>query len=213
MKWFANFLRWLLIGNSPGPAPVFVDYDERDEYESGKSAPDIDESVSDEIDVVDESTTAGEELEEAMIDWSMATYIGRTDLPRGIRNNNPGNIERGRSRWKGLVTASENQDPRFAQFQTYAYGLRAMIKLMFNYYHKHDLTNVLAMINRYAPHHENDTNAYAKFVADAMGVKPTEDFEWNKQNALNLIHAMVELENGTAEFNNQKLFDIAWDMV
>ena len=45
------------------------------------------------------------------------------NIPRGIRNNNPLNIERSKSKWQGL--AEHQRDPRFAQFKSMTWGIRA----------------------------------------------------------------------------------------
>lgn len=54
------------------------------------------------------------------------------NLPRGIRNNNPGNIRWG-SDWQGLISEEERTDKSFCQFQDPVYGLRAMVKIIFTY--------------------------------------------------------------------------------
>ena len=53
--------------------------------------------------------------------------------PRGLRNNNPLNIEKtkGGNPWRGEIVPSK--DSRFAQFTTMAYGYRAAFKLLNNY--------------------------------------------------------------------------------
>ena len=52
-------------------------------------------------------------------------------LPRGLRNNNPGNIRRSKDKWQGL--RAEQTDPEFFQFEAMAYGYRALIKTLQNY--------------------------------------------------------------------------------
>ena len=54
------------------------------------------------------------------------TTPGTTSGVRGIRNNNPGNIRKGRKRiWEGEVYPGT--DPSFSQFRTMAYGVRALL--------------------------------------------------------------------------------------
>ena len=45
-------------------------------------------------------------------------------MSRGLRNNNPGNIEKNRDKFQGEIIPS--QDKRFKQFKSMAYGYRAM---------------------------------------------------------------------------------------
>ncbi len=57
------------------------------------------------------------------------------NIPRGIRNNNPLNIERSKSKWQGL--AEHQRDPRFAQFKSMTWGIRAAFKTLQSYRTKH----------------------------------------------------------------------------
>ena len=81
---------------------------------------------------------------------------------RGIRNNNPGNL-RHSSQWQGLRT--EQADPAFCQFETMAYGIRALIKTLITYHRRYGLSTVAGIIRRWAPPTENDTAAYSRAVA------------------------------------------------
>ncbi len=89
-------------------------------------------------------------------------------LPRGIRNNNPGNIRWG-SKWKGLVPEPERTDQSFCQFVDPVYGIRAIAKVMFSYRDKHGLNTVESIINRYAPPNENNTQGYIQRVRRSEG--------------------------------------------
>lgn len=55
------------------------------------------------------------------------SFYGKCTMntPRGIRNNNPGNIRWG-SDWKGLKKDGKQQDPSFCIFKTPEYGNRIM---------------------------------------------------------------------------------------
>ncbi len=54
-------------------------------------------------------------------------------LPRGVRNNNPGNIRLGIA-WNGL--APEQTDPDFCQFITPQFGIRALCIVLLTYQHE-----------------------------------------------------------------------------
>lgn len=86
---------------------------------------------------------------------------------RGLRNNNPGNIEKGAS-WQGL--RAEQTDSRFAQFTDMKFGVRAAAKVFRNYQKLYSLRTVTQLINRWAPPVENDTGAYVNAVAKRVGV-------------------------------------------
>ena len=49
---------------------------------------------------------------------------------RGIRNNNPGNIRKDGSVWRGEVAGP---DKSFKTFETMAWGIRAIYHLLNNY--------------------------------------------------------------------------------
>src|ERR1700733_12585532 len=91
-------------------------------------------------------------------------------LPRGIRNNNPGNIRKTRQIWHGEV--EPGQDLSFIQFSSMVYGIRCMAVIVGQYIHLHDLITVREIINRWAPPVENDTTAYVDDVAEDMGISP-----------------------------------------
>ena len=50
-----------------------------------------------------------------------------TPYTRGIRNNNPGNLEKRTTDWQGKVPHPQNTDSRFEQFDTIEHGLRALM--------------------------------------------------------------------------------------
>lgn len=111
---------------------------------------------------------------------------------RGLRNNNPGNIEKGQP-WYGL--AAEQPDSRFATFTKPEYGIRALGKLLLNYERLYNINTVAGIINRWAPGHENPTDAYVQFVASAAGVQPTARISVREKLPA-LVRAIIQFENG-----------------
>ena len=71
------------------------------------------------------------------------------NLPRGLRNNNPGNIRRNSDVFQGEKTSSDRE---FKQFKSMAYGYRAIFKILSNYYRNYKLDTIRKMIGRWAPH-------------------------------------------------------------
>ncbi|HCQ3021998.1 TPA: hypothetical protein OHP99_004980, partial [Escherichia coli] len=53
--------------------------------------------------------------------------------PRGIRNNNPGNLDKG-SPWQGL--AANPDEPRFCTFKDPVWGIRALAVTLITYHDK-----------------------------------------------------------------------------
>lgn len=118
--------------------------------------------------------------------------IEKTKAPRGIRNNNPGNIEfNARVQWEGQT----GTDGRFATFTRPEDGLRAVAKVLLNYQRKHGLNTVRELLTRYAPAFENDTGSYIDHVAARIGVTPDTSIDV-AANLEPLLRAIVAHENG-----------------
>lgn len=116
-------------------------------------------------------------------------------LPRGIRNNNPGNIRIGKSRWQGQ--RSVQTDSEFVEFDDAVDGLRALMRLLLVYHVKYGLDTVESLINRYAPPKENATDTYIYRVSKALGVKRTAALDLaDKKILLALARAITREENG-----------------
>ena len=115
--------------------------------------------------------------------------------PRGIRNNNPGNIRKSAIKWQGLRRTPF--DPEFAEFTKPVYGLRALMKILLTYYRKYNLNSVQSIINRWAPPHENATDHYAGHVASRLKVKRTDPLVISDPKILiALAKAITRHENG-----------------
>lgn len=121
-------------------------------------------------------------------------------LPRGIRNNNLGNIRWG-SNWQGLVPQEQRTDEDFCQFVSVSYGIRAMVKLIFTYRDKYGLNTIESIINRYAPPIENNTQGYINRVCDKLGVEPDEEIELTDEVLLLIVRAICGVENGNQYTN------------
>lgn len=88
-------------------------------------------------------------------------------LPRGMRNRNPGNIRRSATKYLGEVAPS--RDAAFKQFETMAWGYRAMFVLLDSYSRKGYRT-IRQMVSRYAPPIENHTENYIRCVSEWSGI-------------------------------------------
>lgn len=121
-----------------------------------------------------------------------------TQLPRGLRNNNPGNIRNSDSTdWKGEVESSEKKDNLFEEFEDIAHGYRALIKLLQNYRIKYGCQTIADFINRWAPRTENNTSGYISAVCREMQVPTTyiPDVE-DKTTMCAFAAAISQVENG-----------------
>lgn len=116
-------------------------------------------------------------------------------LPRGIRNNNPGNLRLGKTSWQGQK--AEQSDTSFVEFTDGISGLRALMKTLMTYQVKYGLDSVESIINRYAPPHENATDHYIHNVTRAMGIRRRDKIDLtNAAIMIMLARAIVRQENG-----------------
>jgi len=113
-------------------------------------------------------------------------------LPRGIRNNNPGNIRISGSDWRGKI----GNDGAFEKFEKMEDGVRALTILISNYYYRHGIKTVRGIINRYAPPVENQTDSYVNHVAEKAGVNPDTPLPQLEPYLRDIVEAIIYHENG-----------------
>lgn len=118
-------------------------------------------------------------------------------MSRGLRNCNPGNIRRSKVHYLGEVRPSQDSD--FKQFESMAYGYRAMFVLLDSYRRRYALNTLRQMLNRYAPPSENFTEGYIRFVSQKTGILPDEELDTrSERDMVPIISAMSEIENGVS---------------
>lgn len=116
------------------------------------------------------------------------------NLPRGLRNNNPGNIRRNSDVFQGEKTSSDRE---FKQFKSMAYGYRAIFKILSNYYRNYKLDTIRKIIGRWALENENNTNAYIKAVSDYAGIPADDPININdREQMIRIVAGMSKVENG-----------------
>lgn len=115
--------------------------------------------------------------------------------PRGLRNNNPGNIRINGDKFQGEVIPS--RDKEFKQFESMAYGYRAIFKILRNYQVNYKLNTIRQMIDRWAPENENDTGSYISVVSDRSGIPADDPIRTdNREMMIRIVGAMSRVENG-----------------
>jgi hypothetical protein len=124
------------------------------------------------------------------------------DVARGLRNNNPGNIDyHTENNWlgqTGIEDPASNGSQRFAKFNTPAYGIRAIAMLLLKYYYTYSLHNIAGMLSRWAPNKENATTSYISFVSNKVGIDPYANIDINNQVLLtNIVTAIIFEECGS----------------
>lgn len=125
------------------------------------------------------------------------------DGPRGVRNNNPGNLEASSSNpWVGQT----GSDGRFAKFETPEHGIRALGRNLISY-QRQGIDTVSDIINRWAPPSDNNnTDAYIKAVCAQLGVTPDQQLDASNPDTLKaLCAAIIQHENGSQPYSDQQL--------
>ncbi|QHI99375.1 structural protein P5 [Xylophilus rhododendri] len=134
-------------------------------------------------------------------------------IPRGIRNNNPGNIDRNGTAWQGMAV-DQSSDPRFIVFQAPKWGIRALCKVLLSYSLKAgtpgvgaaSIDTVYEVIHRWAPPVENDTEAYVAQVAKALGVAPKQALVMRDPAVLaGFAAAIIAHENGQQPYSTEQI--------
>jgi len=131
-------------------------------------------------------------------------------VPRGIRNNNSGNIRITNTAWQGKV--EKNTDGAFEQFETMEHGIRALMITLRSYINKHKKDTIRKIINRWAPTCENDTTAYINTVSKRTGIGADEKISFDKMTVFKLVEAICFVENGGSYIDNQQI-EKAWGML
>jgi hypothetical protein len=122
-----------------------------------------------------------------------------TNLTRGERNHNPGNIRKGQA-WQGL--ALEQPDSAFNTFIDPIWGIRALAKTLLTYQRTHGLATLSQIISRWAPPTENNTGAYVGAVAVQIGAEPNQPLNLSDPYTLTaLTTAIIHHENGRVVYD------------
>lgn len=120
-------------------------------------------------------------------------------LPRGIRNNNPGNIRRGKDVWQGM--SASQTDPDYVQFEgpDARWGVRALARILLSY-EKQGRRTVASIIERWAPATENNTASYVQAVARKLAVNPDQVIDVREYLG-RLAEAIIQHENGQQPYS------------
>ncbi|MCG7781006.1 hypothetical protein [Lelliottia amnigena] len=143
------------------------------------------------------------ELSDTVAGSRRAVSDGAPDDARGIRNNNPGNLEFSKSNpWSGQT----GDDGRFAKFETPEHGIRALGRNLLSY-QRQGIDTVSDIINRWAPPSDNNnTDAYIKAVCAQLGITADQQLDASNPDTLKaLCAAIIHHENGSQPYSDQQL--------
>lgn len=120
-------------------------------------------------------------------------------LPRGIRNNNPGNIRDFGIAWRGLVG---RDDAKYAIFDTPINGIRAMVIDIRTGFVRDGEDTVREIISEWSPEADNNpTSNYIAFVANALGVSADTPLSFERDIEA-LVKAIIQFENGMQPYDD-----------
>lgn len=132
--------------------------------------------------------------------WIRGQFSGANE-PRGIRNNNPGNLN-----YVGQngATLEDHATPRFARFNSAFEGFAALGKQIKAYYNGtskaagyQKLQSVEDIISRFAPASENNTQAYINKLSKMLGVGRGDSLNIQDPQVLaTLMNGITQIENG-----------------
>ncbi|WP_432206567.1 hypothetical protein, partial [Klebsiella pneumoniae] len=130
------------------------------------------------------------------------TAHGNSSAARGLRNNNPGNIEAGSNSWDGQA----GSDGRFAKFVTPEHGIRALGKNLLSY-QRQGYDTVSEIVNRWAPASDgNNTEAYIAALCKKLNVTPNDQLNMSDINTLRQLCAgIIQHENGKQPYSEDQL--------
>ncbi|HUX55766.1 MAG TPA: hypothetical protein VMV77_02255 [Bacteroidales bacterium] len=122
---------------------------------------------------------------------------------RGMRNNNPFNMNKTDSLWLGLVPGS---DVRFASFIDLEHGVRAGLINLFNGYFSRNLT-LRQIVGKYAPASDNNNElAYVEAIRKKTGIIGEQ--VPSKGQWLSVASAILFHENGFEVMNVDQLKEV-----
>ncbi|MEL5513685.1 lytic transglycosylase [Serratia bockelmannii] len=132
--------------------------------------------------------------------WIRGQFSGGNE-PRGIRNNNPGNLN-----YVGQngATLEDHATPRFARFNSAFEGFAALGKQIKAYYNGtskaagyQKLQSVEDIISRFAPASENNTQGYINKLSKMLGVGRGDSLNIQDPQVLaTLMNGITQIENG-----------------
>lgn len=128
----------------------------------------------------------------------------KPQLPRGIRNNNPGNIRVSKAQWVGKITGVNKTDDKYEEFESAPKGIRALAKNLTTYFEFRvspdgsPIDTIDEIVDRYAPKEDaNDQQGYVMDLSRWTGFGPFEKMDLHEYETMNLlIRAIIRRENG-----------------
>lgn len=139
-------------------------------------------------------TNSGGNWASSTTDW----ITGGSNLPRGLKNNNPLNLVLTSITWQGKIPNAQNTDGKFEQFQNILLGYRAGIKNLKSYIDS-GANTISKITSKWAPTGSGEGNNpenYARRVSQGTGIGSTAQIPFSKQYIIPIVREMAVVENG-----------------
>lgn len=135
--------------------------------------------------------------------YSGSVVSSSPNAPRGIRNNNPGNLN-----FAGQSGATLETGPggRFAVFQSMRDGVSAL-RRQIGLYLGRGVNTIRSIISKYAPSSDgNDENSYVNFLSKFTGKSADEKISDSDQEGMfKLIKGIINHESGSGHVSDQDI--------
>lgn len=127
-------------------------------------------------------------------DDSKGGWIAPKSAPRGIRNNNPGNLNFAN---QSGATKEGGENGRFAVFESMEHGVAALYKQL-QIYFKKGVNTLSSIVKTYAPASDgNNVDAYVSALSKATGKGANEAIDAGDTSTIaRLMKGIVDHENG-----------------
>lgn len=127
-------------------------------------------------------------------DESKGGWKAPSSAPRGVRNNNPGNLNFANQEG---ATKEGGEGGRFAVFETMQHGVAALYKQL-QLYFKRGINTLSSIVKTYAPASDNNNvGAYISALSKATGKGADETLDANDTSTIaRLMKGIVDHENG-----------------
>ena len=123
---------------------------------------------------------------------------GVTSGIRGIRNNNPGNVESPAGTWQGQT----GNDGVYSVFDTPVNGIKALGITAIHYQTEDGIQSLTDFGNRWAPASDNNGQSnYGTNLASQIGVDPDQYFDV-QNNLIAVVNAIIINENGINPYSD-----------
>ena len=141
--------------------------------------------------------------QQSFLDPNIDPRLINRSVPRGIRNNNPGNIRHvpNRNDWLGLC--AQPQVEGFCRFQTPEHGVRAICRILQSYQGR-GVCTVSSTIAAWAPARDNnDVASYVDTICSEAKLSADSRIDLKNEAQLSaFLKAMIRHENGQMPYSD-----------